>query len=106
MKSIDSDKIASEDGIKKEMEHQIKDELLELGFDVNEEGFKLPKLSEINKNFRQLAFKKHSDKGGDDEQFIRLYDAWKKVCTLYNDMKIEELTKYDEGNYEQDESSA
>ena len=87
MKSIDSDKTASEDGIKKEIEHQIKDELLELGFNVNEEGFKLPKLSEINKNFRQLAFKKHSDKGGDDEQFIRLYDAWKKVCTLYNDRK-------------------
>ena len=38
-------------------------------------NFKLPKLTVIKKRFRELALKKHSDKGGDDAEFLQPWEV-------------------------------
>ena len=58
-------------------------------FNVHEEDFQLPKLTIINKRFRDLALAKHSDKGGNDAEFMKLYSAWKRICEFYNNMEKE-----------------
>ena len=78
---------------------QIKEELFVLGFNVNDEGFELPKMTEINKSFRRLARQTHSDKGGDDEEFINVYNAWKTVCDFYNNMEDVESQKHDDDEF-------
>ena len=55
-----------------------------MGFDVNEENFQLPKLEIIKKRFRDLALKKHSDKGGQDEEFVPVLKAYKAIIDFFN----------------------
>ena len=82
---------------------QIKEELLVLGFNIEDGGFELPKMTEINRSFRKLARKTHSDKGGEDEEFIKVYNAWKTICDFYNNLPNEEIQKYGDGIDEEEE---
>ena len=72
-------------------------EWMELGFNVLEEGFVLPKLKDVNSRFRTLALQRHSDKGGDDAEFVKLFDAWKAICTFYNNMTANDVNMYRNG---------
>ena len=82
---------------------EIKEYLKELEFDVYEDNFVLPQLNDASKRFRELARIKHSDKGGDDEEFIKIYNAYKQIKKFYEKMKGGDLQKYCEGNEEEEE---
>lgn len=85
------------------MVNEIKEHLLVLEFNVSDVGFKLPKLKEVAKRFRDLALQKHSDKGGDDAEFIVLFNAYKAIVLFYNNMKDGEVKKYCDGLDEEEE---
>ena len=56
---------------------KISEYMKELKFDI--EGNVFPSLIEVSKRFRDLAKIKHSDKGGDDAEFVKLYYAFKQI---------------------------
>ena len=55
------------------------------------------------KRFRDLAKVKHSDKVGDDAEFIKLYHAYKQIKKYYEDMEGDDKQKYCDGNEEEED---
>ena len=80
------------------MARKLRTELLEMGFNVDEENFELPKLKIIAKRFRDLARKTHSDKADveDDSAFISLRKAYKTFLDFFDNQKNSELVKLDD----------
>ena len=58
---------------------------------------------EVNKKFRILALEKHSEKGGNDADFTKLFDAWKAICSYYNNLDQNEIMKHRDGKEEDEE---
>ena len=77
--------------------------LKELNFEVDEKKLVFPKLKEVAKRFRELAKVKHSDKGGDDAEFIKLYHAYNQIRKYFKEGKDKNLEKYCEGSEEEEE---
>ena len=82
--------------------NNIKDYLKELKFDVEGNDFVLPNLKEVSKRFRDLAKVKHSDKGGDDGDFVKLYYAYTQIKKYYKENKNGDLEKYCDESEEDD----
>ena len=77
--------------------------LKELNFEVDEKKLVFPKLKEVAKRFRELAEVKHSDKGGDDAEFIKLYHAYNQIRKYFKEGKDKNLENYCEGSEEEEE---
>ena len=85
------------------MMNEIVEYLRELDFVIDEKTGVLPKLNEVSKRFRELAKLRHSDKGGDDAAFIKLYYAYNQIKKFYKNMKDEDIQKYGSESEEEEE---
>ena len=85
------------------MMDKINEYLKELEFDTVENCVDLPTLKDVMKRFRDLAKLKHSDKGGDDADFVKLYYAYNQIKKCYREMEGEEKQKYCEGKDEEED---
>ena len=83
--------------------NEIVEYLRELDFEIDEKTGVLPKLNEVSKRFRELAKLRHSDKGGDDAAFIKLYYAYNQIKKFYKNMKDEDIQKYGSESEEEEE---
>ena len=81
----------------------IKEHLIVLEFDVSVIGFALPKLNVVSKRFRDLARVKHSDKGGDDAEFIKLYNAYSHIKDFYLNLETGEMQTFCSNMEEEEE---
>ena len=80
------------------MAYEIRSELLEMGFDVDDVSFELPELKIIAKRFRKLAKQTHSDKtkSDDDNDFVRLMKSYQSILKFFEHKKDCDLVKLDE----------
>ena len=83
--------------------NEIIEHLRELDFEIDEKTCVLPKLNDVSKRFRELAKLRHSDKGGDDAAFIKLYYAYNQIKNFYKNMKDEDIQKYGSESEEEEE---
>ena len=85
------------------MMNEIKEYLKVLEFEIDEKNPVFPKLKEVGKRFRELAKVKHSDKGGDDEEFVKLYNAYNQIKKYYKEGNDSDIKKYCEGSEEEED---
>ena len=83
--------------------NEIKEYLKVLEFEIDEKNPVFPKLKEVGKRFRELAKVKHSDKGGDDEEFVKLYNAYNQIKKYYKKGNDNDIKKYCEGSEEEED---